>query len=69
MNVLEEYVKQTKKQFFFINHKADVYGKIADKILLTELVNKSTKVSEVSFEEIVTKYTYTVPKDEDEVED
>jgi len=64
-----EYVKQTGKQFFFINHKADVYGKIADKILLTELVNKSTKVSEVSFEEIVTKYTYTVPKYEDEVED
>jgi hypothetical protein len=26
-------------------------------------------VSEVSFEEIVTKYTYTVPKYEDEVED
>lgn len=69
MNVLEEYVKQTKKQFFFINHKADVYGKIADKIFLTQLVNKSTQVSEVSFEEIITKYTYTVPQGEDEVED
>jgi hypothetical protein len=68
MDVLVEYVKQTRKQFIFINHKADVYGKIADKIFLTELINKCTKVSEVSFEEIISKYTYSVSQDENEEE-
>jgi len=65
--VLKAYVEATGKQFFFINHKADVYGAIADKIILTELVGKTTKVSEVTFDEIVNNYTYKVNLEEDEI--
>lgn len=66
--VLKEYVEQTGRQFIFINHKADVYGIIADKILMTKLSGKSTEVSEVSFDEIINHYTYVVNKDEDDEE-
>jgi len=53
-------VQETGKQFIFITHKAEVYGLIADKILLTRLVGKTTEVSEVTFDEIVNNYTYKV---------
>jgi energy-coupling factor transporter ATP-binding protein EcfA2 len=66
--VLQEYVKQTGKQFIFITHKADVYGAIADKILLTELFDKTTKVSEVTLQQIIQDYTFNFELKEDEVE-
>ena len=65
--VLQAYVQETGKQFIFITHKAEVYGLIADKILLTRLVGKTTEVSEVTFDEIVNNYTYKVNQEEDEI--
>ena len=66
--VLQEYVKQTGKQFIFITHKADVYGAIADKILLTELFDKNTKVTEVTLKEIKNNYTFNFELNEDETD-
>ena len=67
LNVLREYIKQSDRQVFFITHKAEVFGLIADKILLVELEDKCSKVSEVTFEEIKRHYTFVVS--ENEVED
>ena len=64
--VLQAYVQATGKQFIFITHKAEVYGLIADKILLTRLVGKTTEVSEATFEEIM-NYTYIPDQEEDEI--
>lgn len=64
--VLQAYVRATGKQFIFITHKAEVYGLIADKILLTRLEGKTTEVSEATFEEII-NYTYTHNSEEEEI--
>jgi ABC-type bacteriocin/lantibiotic exporter with double-glycine peptidase domain len=65
-----KYLKKIKKNktIIFITHKADVYGAIADKILLTELFDKTTKVSEVTLQQIIEDYTFNFELKEDEVE-
>ena len=45
---------------------AEVYGKIADMMHLVELINKKSKVSQVTFEEIVNDYTFKFNQTEEE---
>ena len=64
--VLQSYFEETQRQCIFINHKAEVYGKIADMMHLVELINKKSKVSQVTFEEIVNDYTFKFNQTEEE---
>ena len=62
--VLREYIIQADRQTFFISHKAEVFGVIADKIFMDELENNCSRVREATFEEIKHNYTFVVPENE-----
>ena len=64
--MLQSYFEETQRQCIFINHKAEVYGIIADMMHLVELINKKSKVSQVTFEEIVNDYTFKFNQTEEE---
>ena len=65
---LVEYLKATKRQSIFITHKADIFGKYADKIIKLDKIDGVARANEVTYQEIIENYTatYDISEDEDE---
>ena len=62
---LVEYQRNSKRQIIFISHKADIFGKEADKIIKLEKIDGIAKVNEVTYQEIIENYTVTYELEEE----
>lgn len=65
---LVQYFRTTKRQSIFITHKADIFGKDADRIIKLDKKDGVAIAKEVTYQEIVENYTATYELSEDEDE-
>lgn len=65
---LVQYLETTKRQSILITHKADIFGKYADKIIKLDKIDGVARANEVTYQEIIENYTatYDISEDEDE---
>jgi ABC-type iron transport system FetAB ATPase subunit len=61
---IKQYIVETDSQLIFVTHRAENFGKIADKIFLVQKENGVAKSSEITYAEIVEKQLSFVDKNE-----
>ena len=61
---IRQYIDETDSQLIFVSHRAENFGKIANKIFLVEKENGVAKSSETTYEEIVEKQLSFINKNE-----
>ena len=53
---LVQYLETTKRQSILITHKADIFGKYADKIIKLDKIDGVARANEVTYQEIIENY-------------
>lgn len=64
IDFIRQYINETDSQLIFVSHRAENFGKIANKIYQVQKENGVAKSTEITYEEIVEKQLSFVNKNE-----